>query len=311
MDTGRNERKRHAASGTKRHGQKKEAEALTWAGRRRLFQLVTCLLLFAFVFVGRGIETGGIATMHDSLARMIQLNTDFRSAFSRVGASVAAGEPAIETFGVLCTEMFGEPQESTTKTSDKPEEEKAVGVTGTETTPTTPQPGTTTESEKTEKTEPETPFVQLPKEQVPEQPAPEASKADGALKDTVTPVMGVLTSHYGYRTHPIDGEWKFHNGVDLKVNEGTPILAFADGKVEYVGESDAYGLYMQIKHENGFSSFYAHCSELCVPKGRSVKAGQKIAEVGQTGNTTGPHLHFELKKDGKRIDPISYIETQK
>ena len=122
--------------------------------------------------------------------------------------------------------------------------------------------------------------------------------------------MGVLTSPFGWREHPVDGEEKFHNGVDLAVNTGTQVKAFADGVVEYIGDDpDQYGLYLQISHANGVKSFYAHCSQLLVSQGQTVKAGDTVALSGDTGNTTGPHLHLELRFNGVRINPIYYIET--
>ena len=129
------------------------------------------------------------------------------------------------------------------------------------------------------------------------------------LTDTVTPVMGSVTSVYGYRDHPVSGEYLFHAGVDLAAETGTPILAFASGVVDYIGESDAYGLYVQLDHGNGVTSFYCHCSALYVQKGETVTKGQTIAAVGETGNATGPHLHLEMKRDGVRLNPIYYIDT--
>ena len=108
----------------------------------------------------------------------------------------------------------------------------------------------------------------------------------------------------------MDGEEKFHNGVDLAVNTGTQVKAFADGVVDYIGDDpDQYGLYLQISHANGVKSFYAHCSQLLVSQGQTVKAGDTVALSGDTGNTTGPHLHLELRFNGVRINPIYYIET--
>ena len=131
------------------------------------------------------------------------------------------------------------------------------------------------------------------------------------LEQTVTPVMGVLTSSFGWREHPIDGEEKFHNGVDLAVNTGTQVQAFADGVVDYIGDDpDEYGLYLQISHANGVKSFYAHCSQILVNQGQTVKAGETVALSGDTGYSTGPHLHLELKINGVRINPIYYIETK-
>ena len=126
--------------------------------------------------------------------------------------------------------------------------------------------------------------------------------------DTVTPVLGRLTSGYGYRDHPISGAYQFHGGVDISGNKGDPIAAFAAGTVEYVGEDDSYGLYLQLDHGNGVKSFYAHCSDVCVKKGQTVALGEKIAEVGSSGAATGPHLHLELKYNKMHLNPIYYIQ---
>ena len=125
---------------------------------------------------------------------------------------------------------------------------------------------------------------------------------------TVTPLLGHLRSTYGYRDHPVDGEYKFHNGVDIGGQEGDAIGAFADGTVDYIGKNDTHGLYLQLDHGNGIKSFYAHCSKLCVSKGQLVAAGEKVAEVGSTGVATGPHLHLELKWNGLHLDPSYYVE---
>ena len=127
--------------------------------------------------------------------------------------------------------------------------------------------------------------------------------------ETVSPVMGVLTSPFGWREHPVDGEEKFHNGVDLAVNNGTDVLAFASGTVDYIGDSPVYGLYLQLSHAGGLKSFYAHCSQLLVQQGQVVAAGERVAQSGDTGNATGPHLHFELKLNGVLLNPLYYIET--
>ena len=98
--------------------------------------------------------------------------------------------------------------------------------------------------------------------------------------------------------------------MDLVVNTGTPVLAFADGTVDYIGESQVYGLYLQLRHAGGVTSFYAHCGELLVQQGQTVKAGEQVAVSGATGNATGPHLHFEIKRNGVRLNPVYYIQTQ-
>ncbi|HIY17693.1 MAG TPA: M23 family metallopeptidase, partial [Candidatus Intestinimonas stercorigallinarum] len=128
--------------------------------------------------------------------------------------------------------------------------------------------------------------------------------------ETAAPVLAPVSSGFGLREHPIEGSEKFHNGLDLAADYGSAIGAFADGVVDYIGESPAYGQYLQLIHANGVTSFYAHCSRLCVQPGQQVTAGEKVAEVGDTGEVTGAHLHFELKVDGTPVDPADYIEVE-
>ena len=125
--------------------------------------------------------------------------------------------------------------------------------------------------------------------------------------DYCTPVSGTLSSGFGYRNHPIEGEERFHYGVDLAADTGTEVGCFADGVVTAVGESSSYGKYCIVRHDNGFSTLYAHCSKVTASSGASVKEGQKIAEVGETGMATGPHLHFELHEEGVYLNPIYYV----
>jgi len=121
------------------------------------------------------------------------------------------------------------------------------------------------------------------------------------------PVAEVSCGGFGYRLHPIDGVVKFHYGTDVSAAYGSDILAFADGVVTYAGSGDGYGLYVTIAHESGFTTLYAHCSELLVSAGDSVTMGQVIARAGATGKATGPHLHFEIQCDGTYLNPEYYI----
>lgn len=127
--------------------------------------------------------------------------------------------------------------------------------------------------------------------------------------DHQTPVKGTLSSGFGYREHPTAGEERFHYGVDLAADTGTPIACFADGTVTAVGESSSYGTYCTVAHDNGCVTLYAHCSQITVSSGETVQAGGKLGEVGETGMATGPHLHFELQKDGIYLNPVYYVET--
>ena len=125
--------------------------------------------------------------------------------------------------------------------------------------------------------------------------------------DYCTPVLGTLTSNFGYREHPVEGEERFHYGIDIGAAAGTEIGCFADGTVTAVGESSSYGKYITVAHEGGYSTLYAHCSRIIASSGASVKEGDVIAEVGETGVATGPHLHFELHEGSQYLNPIYYV----
>ena len=124
-----------------------------------------------------------------------------------------------------------------------------------------------------------------------------------------TPVAGTLSSAFGLRTSPVLQSEEFHYGLDLAAEEGTTVSAFADCTVRSLGESSSYGKYLIIDHANDTTTLYAHLSRTDVKAGEPVSCGQPIAAVGQTGNATGAHLHFELQKEGCYLDPIYYVET--
>lgn len=118
------------------------------------------------------------------------------------------------------------------------------------------------------------------------------------------------TSGYGWRTDPMGGSGSdFHLGNDLAAAEGTPVLAAADGIVRYAGTHTSYGNYLRILHANGDETLYAHLQYLFVHTGQRVTAGQCLGTVGETGNTTGPHLHFEILHKGIRYDPSEALQA--
>ncbi len=122
------------------------------------------------------------------------------------------------------------------------------------------------------------------------------------------PVAGTITSQFGHRVDPITGEVSSHTGTDIACAEGTPILAAADGIVTVANGLDSwggsYGYYIQIDHGGGLETLYAHCSSICVTTGQQVQAGQVIGYVGHTGRATGSHLHFEVRANGNRVNPL-------
>ena len=116
-----------------------------------------------------------------------------------------------------------------------------------------------------------------------------------------------ITSHYGFRKHPSNGRKKFHDGIDLKAHKSAPIYSSAAGKVSNVGRIKGYGNIIDIKHSNKFKTRYAHLKRIHVKEGDIVLRGQKIGEQGNTGNSTGEHLHFEVWLNGKHINPFDFI----
>ncbi|HRJ26061.1 MAG TPA: peptidoglycan DD-metalloendopeptidase family protein [Fimbriimonadaceae bacterium] len=121
------------------------------------------------------------------------------------------------------------------------------------------------------------------------------------------PVSGRITSGFGMRFHPILKQNRMHNGIDFAAPTGTPIVSVAPGVVLSAGYRRGYGNTVVIDHGGGMSTLYAHCSRLFVSEGQRVTRGQRIAAVGSTGLSTGPHLHFEVRIDGRPVDPRRYL----
>ncbi len=121
------------------------------------------------------------------------------------------------------------------------------------------------------------------------------------------PMAGPVTSEFGWRVHPITGTQKFHSGVDIGGDYGQPIAAAQGGTVEYAGWISGYGNAVIISHGGGISTLYGHCQSLAVGVGQQVSQGETIAYCGSTGNSTGPHCHFEVRQGGEPISPYSYL----
>lgn len=121
------------------------------------------------------------------------------------------------------------------------------------------------------------------------------------------PASRTVTSEYGYRHHPSTGKYHFHSGIDIAAPTGTSIVATSGGVVTSAGWNSSMGNYVMISHGNGLVSIYMHASSLCVSTGESVSAGQLIALVGSTGDSTGPHLHFGVRLNGSYVSPWDYL----
>ena len=274
--------------------------------RQQLYQLAVCLLLFAATFLGR-------SALPDRLAQTFRSHTDFVGAFSTLGKSLSLGEPVGESLGDFAVAVFGAatptpPPYIPLPAPEAPAQRLAPTVRSlpVEIPPPVEAPSAPTPAPP----EPEPAPQSLPPIPAPADGLPPKATLDVPPLDlhTVLPVLGVVSSHFGYRSDPFDGGERFHYGVDIAADEGTDIRAWADGTVEYIGEADDFGLYLKITHPNGVSSFYAHCSALLVKPNQTITAGQVVARVGSTGRSTGPHLHMELRFNGLYVDPLHYLE---
>jgi murein DD-endopeptidase MepM/ murein hydrolase activator NlpD len=135
-----------------------------------------------------------------------------------------------------------------------------------------------------------------------------ASEFRAALgKQFIEPVKGSISSGYGWRISPITHTRMFHGALDIAVRSGTPVKAAADGTIAATGTNMVYGNFIIMTHARGFQSMYAHLSAIEVKKGQQVSQGGEIGKSGSTGESTGPHVHFALYKNGKAINPLAYI----
>lgn len=119
------------------------------------------------------------------------------------------------------------------------------------------------------------------------------------------PVNGRITSRYGHRT--IFGQEGFHDGIDISAYQGTWVRTAAPGLVIYAGEYGEYGNLVAVRHKDGTVTYYGHLLDFCVFKRQRLKKRQKVGKVGMTGRATGPHLHFEVRKHRKAVDPLDFL----
>ena len=299
-------------------------EPLSPRERRRFVQLVACCGLFVTLVAVKLLLPGRMDRLDARLTGLLEQNIDVEEMFSAVGRA-ASGEADVSIALQDVYQAVFSPRE--------PEAVEASGGAGAEVELQLPGAIEGLRASRAG----EAAWPETPRTSQTEQPAAEtaASPADsqGAEASTLayvlysdqnlpedvcleqallgfdycTPVMGTLTSDFGYREHPVEGEERFHYGLDIGAASGTEIGCFAGGTVTAVGESSSYGKYLTVSHPGGFSTLYAHCSKILASSGDTVQEGQAIALVGQTGVATGPHLHFELHQGSQYLNPIYYV----
>lgn len=136
-----------------------------------------------------------------------------------------------------------------------------------------------------------------------------AKRAKLEVTPSIWPTDGEVTSRFGWRSSPWgDGGRDWHPGIDIANSSGSPLVATADGEVVHSGWCEGYGNMVQINHANGISTIYGHNSQNIVQVGQTVKKGQTVAYLGNTGNSTGPHVHYEIRVNGTVVNPASFLK---
>ena len=124
----------------------------------------------------------------------------------------------------------------------------------------------------------------------------------------VNPICGIISSPGGLRINPVTGRREFHDGIDIAAPVGTPVVAPREGTVIAAGNSPTFGVFLRLQHPDGYISFMAHLHGVTVAVGDMVRQGEKVAYSGNTGRSTGPHLHFGLFHHGQYVNPIYYVD---
>lgn len=297
--------------GARRQAVRRKEEPLSAGERRRLIQLAACAGIFVLLVAVKLLLPGRMVQIGQFLNGRMEQNVDVRAVFSAVGRAFA-GESDVggaardvyqavfhpETPGeVLETVVLGELPEASALDTLRPYRD-GMEPPAAEPEESGPAPAGGEGQVST------LAYVLYSERNLPGNVSLEQAILDF---DYRTPIAGALSSNFGYREHPVEGEERFHYGVDLAAEAGTEIGCFADGTVTAVGESSSYGKYCVVAHQGGYTTLYAHCSRITAASGTAVRRGQKIAEVGETGMATGPHLHFELQRDGVYLNPIYYV----
>ena len=296
--------------GGQRTGRRKE-EPLRPKERRQLIQLVVCGGIFVLLVAVKLLLPDRMAQINKALSQAMEQNMDIQAVFSAVGRAFTGEGDVSGAVDQVYQAVFhpGEAGEATETAASVPELEDQTALDSLRAYLPAEGEAGETESTAAETAADEGQISNLAYVLYSDQNLPEDVSLEQAILDFdyCVPVSGTLSSDFGYRDHPVEGEERFHYGVDLAANTGTEILCFADGTVKAVGESSSYGKYCIVEHAGGYSTLYAHCSAITTSSGAAVQEGEKIAEVGETGVATGPHLHFELQKDGVYLNPIYYV----
>ena len=280
-----------------------------------MIRLVACGTAFVLLVAAKLALPARMERFNAKLAEVLSRNLDVQAVFSAVGRGIAGdGSGAAEEVyqAVFHPEASGGAAVETALAM--PDELPAMDMLReyqTALPDSVPKEETTSEAQPAQESPTQTEVSTLAYVLYSDKNLPEDVSLEQVILDFdyCTPVCGTISSPFGYREHPVEGEERFHYGVDLAADTGTTVSCFADGTVTAVGESSSYGKYCIVTHSGGYTTLYAHCSHITVSSGAEVARGEKIAEVGETGMATGPHLHFELHQNGAYLNPIYYVSS--
>lgn len=273
-------------------------------------QIVVCILLCLAFFILS--KTGAGEAFRSDMSALINWESFQSDAASVMGYVKNYLSEPVEFFPV-----FGSGQDKTTSknSNESTSAQTTVDEPQNETTEEsiTDNSGKTDETEPTEEeiTEPETEKVSAQIKEVSMSTLSLDYKSQDETEKIVSPVESKrYTSSFGYRMNPITKVRAFHTGLDIAAPLGTKIKAAYNGTVSRTGEDSRSGKYIYLSHSNGLETLYCHCSSILAEKGAKIRQGETIALVGSTGWSTGPHLHFEIHKNGERIDPMPFLKEE-
>lgn len=298
-------RKAARPAGRRQAGRRTAGASWEWV---QLLRLMLCGGAFVLLVAAKLLLPGRLEAFGEKLSAAMARSMDVQAVFAAVGGLFSSGETPSQAADEVYRAVFRPEEAESRKTSAQAGSSPSLSLTELQSwRDTAPREGAALPAdEEPSREESVVSLILYTDEDLPEN----VSMSQAILGfDHRTPVKGALSSGFGYREHPTEGEERFHYGVDLAADTGTAIACFADGTVTAVGESSSYGKYCTVTHANGCSTLYAHCSRISVSSGSAVKEGEKLGEVGETGMATGPHLHFELQKDGVYLNPVYYVET--
>ena len=272
-------------------------------------QIVVCILLcIAFLILSR---TGAGEDFRSDMSALINWESFKSDAASVMGYVRNYLSEPVEFFPVFDSKNDETAAESTRAVTTAGEPESETTMSDEENTNESGAFSNESEPSDTETTEPLTERVNAEAKKSAVSTLSLDYKSQDETEKIVSPVDSTrYTSEFGYRLNPITKVRAFHTGLDIAAPLGTKIKAAYNGTVSKTGEDSRSGKYIYLTHSNGLETLYCHCSSILAEKGAKIRQGETIALVGSTGWSTGPHLHFEIHKNGERIDPMPFLKKE-